>query len=314
MAGGDGDDGGAGRPGVRRSEAVTQVQGRIGGHGRGGRRCRYGRGGRRCGGRCRYGRGREGLAGGVGARTASTGEGATGGRGTADTGCSAGAGCSAGTCSTARATGGSSRGGRFGGMALHGHAGVRRYAEVTQCRRAYHGLLTGPLTRRTGSSSATPTSRTASSLTRTSAKRGRAAHLLQGVRPGGAAGRLRGRPRAGGGGAAQDGGAVRSAASRRRTRRWPRCGPRNELLGGVGLLVAERERVHAGSWPRAGPCRTPRRTSSGCGSASGPWTSRRSAAAPATARPFAGEGVRVTIGETEANDLFLKAAEGFRKG
>lgn len=30
-------------------------------------------------------------------------------------------------------------------------------------------------------------------------------------------------------------------------------------------------------------------------------------------RPFAGEGVRVTIGETEANDLFLKAAEGFRK-
>ncbi|MFJ6696788.1 histidinol-phosphate transaminase [Streptomyces sp. NPDC091272] len=30
-------------------------------------------------------------------------------------------------------------------------------------------------------------------------------------------------------------------------------------------------------------------------------------------RPFAGDGVRVTIGETEANDLFLKAAEEFRK-
>lgn len=30
-------------------------------------------------------------------------------------------------------------------------------------------------------------------------------------------------------------------------------------------------------------------------------------------RPFAGEGVRVTIGETAANDLFLRAAEGFRK-
>ncbi len=28
-------------------------------------------------------------------------------------------------------------------------------------------------------------------------------------------------------------------------------------------------------------------------------------------RPFAGEGVRVTIGETEANDIFLKVAEGF---
>ncbi|MEU6885000.1 histidinol-phosphate transaminase [Streptomyces viridosporus] len=30
-------------------------------------------------------------------------------------------------------------------------------------------------------------------------------------------------------------------------------------------------------------------------------------------RPFAGEGVRVTIGETEANDIFLKVAEGFHK-
>src|SRR3954471_15521689 len=30
-------------------------------------------------------------------------------------------------------------------------------------------------------------------------------------------------------------------------------------------------------------------------------------------RPFAGEGVRVTVGETEANDIFLKVAEGFRK-
>lgn len=30
-------------------------------------------------------------------------------------------------------------------------------------------------------------------------------------------------------------------------------------------------------------------------------------------RPFAGEGVRVTIGETEANDIFLKVTEGFRR-
>lgn len=30
-------------------------------------------------------------------------------------------------------------------------------------------------------------------------------------------------------------------------------------------------------------------------------------------RPFPGEGVRVTIGETEANDIFLKVTEGFRK-
>ena len=30
-------------------------------------------------------------------------------------------------------------------------------------------------------------------------------------------------------------------------------------------------------------------------------------------RPFPGEGVRVTIGETAANDLFLQTAELFRK-
>lgn len=30
-------------------------------------------------------------------------------------------------------------------------------------------------------------------------------------------------------------------------------------------------------------------------------------------RPFPGEGVRVTIGENEANDIFMKVAEGFRK-
>ncbi|WP_030559754.1 histidinol-phosphate transaminase [Streptomyces aureocirculatus] len=30
-------------------------------------------------------------------------------------------------------------------------------------------------------------------------------------------------------------------------------------------------------------------------------------------RPFAGEGARITIGETEANDIFLQAAETFRK-
>ena len=30
-------------------------------------------------------------------------------------------------------------------------------------------------------------------------------------------------------------------------------------------------------------------------------------------RPFPREGVRVTIGENEANDIFLKVTEGFRK-
>jgi histidinol-phosphate aminotransferase len=30
-------------------------------------------------------------------------------------------------------------------------------------------------------------------------------------------------------------------------------------------------------------------------------------------RPFPGEGVRVTIGEAEANDIFVKVTEGFHK-
>jgi histidinol-phosphate aminotransferase len=30
-------------------------------------------------------------------------------------------------------------------------------------------------------------------------------------------------------------------------------------------------------------------------------------------RPFAGEGARITVGETEANDIFLRVAAEFRK-
>lgn len=36
-------------------------------------------------------------------------------------------------------------------------------------------------------------------------------------------------------------------------------------------------------------------------------------AAGVTVRPFTGEGVRVSVGETEANDIFLETAAGFRK-
>ncbi|WP_438292749.1 histidinol-phosphate transaminase [Streptomyces sp. HUAS TT7] len=88
----------------------------------------------------------------------------------------------------------------------------------------------------------------------------------------------------------------------------------DELMGRVGSLVCERERVYEGLvqqgwtvpetqanfvWLRLGE-----RTvefASAC------------EAAGVVVRPFAGEGVRVTIGESEANDLFLKVAEGFRK-
>lgn len=88
----------------------------------------------------------------------------------------------------------------------------------------------------------------------------------------------------------------------------------DELLGRVGSLVCERDRVYAGLvgqgwtlpesqanfvWMRLGE-----RTVE---------FAQACEAAGVVVRPFAGEGVRVTIGETEANDLFLKVAEGFRK-
>ncbi len=87
----------------------------------------------------------------------------------------------------------------------------------------------------------------------------------------------------------------------------------DELLGRVGSLVAERARVsaelarqgwtvpesHANFvWLRLGE-----RTLDFAGACE---------RAGVVVRPFAGEGVRVTIGETEGNDLFLKAAEACR--
>ncbi|MFI1223985.1 MULTISPECIES: histidinol-phosphate transaminase [unclassified Streptomyces] len=87
----------------------------------------------------------------------------------------------------------------------------------------------------------------------------------------------------------------------------------DELLGRVGSLVAERTRVsaelvrqgwtvpesHANFvWLRLGE-----RTLDFAGACE---------RAGVVVRPFAGEGVRVSIGENEGNDLFLKAAEAFR--
>ncbi|MFI9119214.1 histidinol-phosphate transaminase [Streptomyces bikiniensis] len=88
----------------------------------------------------------------------------------------------------------------------------------------------------------------------------------------------------------------------------------DELLGRVGSLVAERERVRAALvgqgwtvpdtqanfvWLRLGERTVDFATA----------CERHGV----VVRPFAGEGVRVTIGEGEANDLFLQAAEAFRK-
>ena len=87
-----------------------------------------------------------------------------------------------------------------------------------------------------------------------------------------------------------------------------------ELLVRVEALVEERERVVAAltaqGWPLADT------------QANFVWLrlgelttdfAAACAAAGVVVRPFPGEGVRVTIGETEANDLFLQTAERFRK-
>lgn len=88
----------------------------------------------------------------------------------------------------------------------------------------------------------------------------------------------------------------------------------DELLGRVGSLVCERSRVcealAAQGW------KVPETQANFVWMALGERTMEFAAvceAAGVVIRPFAGEGARVTIGETEANDLFLRTAETFYK-
>jgi histidinol-phosphate aminotransferase len=88
----------------------------------------------------------------------------------------------------------------------------------------------------------------------------------------------------------------------------------DELLGRVGSLVCERTRVvdalRAQGWTVPDPqanflwLRLGERTVDFAATCE---------QAGVVVRPFPGEGVRVTIGEAEANDIFVKVAEGFRK-
>ncbi|MET9426270.1 histidinol-phosphate transaminase [Streptomyces sp. NPDC003036] len=88
----------------------------------------------------------------------------------------------------------------------------------------------------------------------------------------------------------------------------------DELLGRVGSLVCERTRVYEGLvaqgwtvpetqanfvWLRLGEATVA--FAEACDEAG------------VVVRPFPGEGVRVTIGESEGNDIFLRVAESFRK-
>lgn len=88
----------------------------------------------------------------------------------------------------------------------------------------------------------------------------------------------------------------------------------DELMGRVGSLVAERARVvetlRGQGWT------VPETQANFVWLRLGERTSDFAAAcekAGVVVRPFAGEGMRATIGETEANDIFLHAAEAFRK-
>lgn len=89
----------------------------------------------------------------------------------------------------------------------------------------------------------------------------------------------------------------------------------DELLGRVGSLVAERSRVHHALVKQGWT--VPETHANFVWLRLGERTLDFAAAcekAGAVVRPFAGEGVRVTIGECEANDVFLHTAETFRKG
>ncbi|MEU6245072.1 histidinol-phosphate transaminase [Streptomyces sp. NPDC047024] len=88
----------------------------------------------------------------------------------------------------------------------------------------------------------------------------------------------------------------------------------DELLGRVGSLVCERQRVSEAL--RAQGWTVPESQANFVWLRLGERTAEFAEACErhgVVVRPFAGEGVRVTIGETEANDIFLKVAEAFRE-
>ncbi|MFJ6541944.1 histidinol-phosphate transaminase [Streptomyces sp. NPDC091385] len=88
----------------------------------------------------------------------------------------------------------------------------------------------------------------------------------------------------------------------------------DELLGRVGSLVCERQRVAEAL--RAQGWTVPESQANFVWLRLGERTTEFAEACErhgVVVRPFAGEGVRVTIGETEANDIFLKVTEAFRE-
>src|SRR3954471_17343837 len=88
----------------------------------------------------------------------------------------------------------------------------------------------------------------------------------------------------------------------------------DELIGRVGSLVSERTRVV--DTLRAQGWKVPESQANFVWLRLGERTAAFAQAceqAGVVVRPFPGEGARVTVGETEAHDIFLRVAEGFRK-
>ncbi|MBL3665110.1 histidinol-phosphate transaminase [Streptomyces sp. M2CJ-2] len=88
----------------------------------------------------------------------------------------------------------------------------------------------------------------------------------------------------------------------------------DELIGRVGSLVCERNRVMDAL--RAQGWKVPESQANFVWLRLGERTAAFAQAceqAGVVVRPFPGEGARVTVGETEANDIFLKVTEAFRK-
>ncbi|WP_406726583.1 histidinol-phosphate transaminase [Streptomyces sp. GD-15H] len=88
----------------------------------------------------------------------------------------------------------------------------------------------------------------------------------------------------------------------------------DELIGRVGSLVCERNRVMDAL--RAQGWKVPESQANFVWLRLGERTAAFAQAceqAGVVVRPFPGEGTRVTVGETEANDIFLKVTEAFRK-
>ncbi|MEU3144375.1 histidinol-phosphate transaminase [Streptomyces sp. NPDC006999] len=89
----------------------------------------------------------------------------------------------------------------------------------------------------------------------------------------------------------------------------------DELIGRVGSLVCERNRVVEAL--RAQGWQVPETQANFVWLRLGERTMAFAQAceqAGVVVRPFPGEGVRVTVGEAEANDIFLKVTEAFREG